>query len=422
MDFKDTFSRACLQWGGWTDLVELTEFYNSSERPISVLNTQGWEWRSSALHSPKGTLGSPPWMDAIGMQDIRAMTTLCPYCMNAFGGWEWPIRCHNPSRPAHIAYNMRAAYPRLLYTLSWPPTPLDLLHVDFTSIVTTLELNKSPKVANIVVFQDHFMKHVLAYVTPDQTAKTVANFLYQGYISILGPQPGSWVTEVLTLWAVSLMKCPRSLAWRNYGPCLNTHRLMGWWRDHTKTIMRMIRKLGKDKKADWPGHLAEIVHTYNATCSAMTWYSPHYLMFGWRPRLPVNFYFPTFRNPEAPMREASTKCVDEYGATVHDQLRTALREAQAQLTAEAWWQKWYYDQKMGTMDLKPGNLVLVKADAFKRKRKIRDRWEDEVCAVVHQIATDVLFYAGIDQYGQSCILHWNWLLYSSCQRLAFPCV
>ena len=51
--------------------------------------------------------------------------------------------------------------------------PLDLLHVDFTSIETTLESNQSPRVANILVFQDHFTKHMLAYVTPDQTAKTV---------------------------------------------------------------------------------------------------------------------------------------------------------------------------------------------------------------------------------------------------------
>ena len=64
--------------------------------------------------------------------------------------------------------------------------PLDLLHVDFTSIETTVELDKSPRVANVLVFQDHFTKHVLAYVTPDQTAKTVAKFLYGGYISIFG--------------------------------------------------------------------------------------------------------------------------------------------------------------------------------------------------------------------------------------------
>ena len=64
--------------------------------------------------------------------------------------------------------------------------PLDLLHVDFTSIETTLEPNQSPRVANVLVFQDHFMKHILAYVTSDQTAKTVAKFLYQGYISFFG--------------------------------------------------------------------------------------------------------------------------------------------------------------------------------------------------------------------------------------------
>ena len=55
--------------------------------------------------------------------------------------------------------------------------PLDLPHIDFTSIETTMEPNQSPRIANVLVFQDHFTKHVLAYVTPDQTAKTVANFL-----------------------------------------------------------------------------------------------------------------------------------------------------------------------------------------------------------------------------------------------------
>ena len=65
-------------------------------------------------------------------------------------------------------------------------TPLGLLHIDFTSIEMTMELNQPPRVANVLVFQDHFTKHVMANVTPDQTAKTVTKFLYQGYISIFG--------------------------------------------------------------------------------------------------------------------------------------------------------------------------------------------------------------------------------------------
>ena len=65
------------------------------------------------------------------------------------------------------------------------------------------------------------------------------------------------------------------------------------------------------------------------------------------------------------------------------------------------------------MDLKPGNLVLVKGDAFKGKRKIRDRLEEETCKVVHEIMTDVPSYELTDQCRWSCILHWNWLLIAS---------
>ena len=62
------------------------------------------------------------------------------------------------------------------------------------------------------------------------------------------------------------------------------------------------------------------------------------------------------------------------------------------------------------MDLKPGDLVLVKADAFHGKRKIKDWWEDEPYEVVHQIMTDVPSYKVTDQHGESCILHCNQLL------------
>ena len=42
--------------------------------------------------------------------------------------------------------------------------------------------------------------------------------------------------------------------------------------------------------------------------------------------------------------------------------------------AEVQRQKWYYDWKIGTIGLKPGDPILVKADAFHGKRKIKDRW------------------------------------------------
>ena len=62
------------------------------------------------------------------------------------------------------------------------------------------------------------------------------------------------------------------------------------------------------------------------------------------------------------------------------------------------------------MDLKPGDLVLVKADAFKGKRKIKGSWKDESCKVVHQIVTDIPSYEVMGQHRQSCILYCNILL------------
>ena len=123
-----------------------------------------------------------------------------------------------------------------------------LLHVDFTSIEMTLELNRLPKVANILVFQDHFMKHVMAYVTPNQTVKTVTKFLYQGYISIFGPWPGSWVIRVLTSWAASLMRCVNSLVWGYCGSCCTTHRWTAWWKDHIKPLCKWSENLEKTKR------------------------------------------------------------------------------------------------------------------------------------------------------------------------------
>ena len=238
----------------------------------------------------------------------------------------------------------------------------------------------------------------------------VTKFLYQGYISIFGAP-----ARLLSDWGANFMSSiidemcnllgVKKLQTMPYHP-----EMSGLVKRSHQTIMQIIGKLGEDKKANWPGHLAEIVHAYNATQSTVMGYSPHYLMFGWRPRFPVNFYFPTFRSTEAPKRGASAKHVDEYVATVHDQLRATLWETEAQSMAEAQRQKWYYDQKVGAMDLKPGDLVLVKADAFQGKRKVKDRWEDEPHEVVHQIVTDIPSYKVMDQHKQSHVLHCNWLL------------
>ena len=220
-------------------------------------------------------------------------------------------------------------------------------------------------------------------------AKNVGKLLNQGYISIFGAlarllsdKGASFMSSVMEEMCKILGV--KQLWTMPYHP--QTNGLVE--RSH-QTIMHMIRKLEEDKKTNWPSHFTEIGHAYNATCSAVMGYSPHYLMFRHRPRLLVDIYIPTVGSSEAPIREASAKHEDKYVASIWDRLRTSLREAQAQSTAESCQQKWYYDRKIGTVNLKPGDLVLVKTDVFRRKRKIKDRWEEDTWEVVHQIATDV---------------------------------
>ena len=126
--------------------------------------------------------------------------------------------------------------------------PLDLLHIDFTSIEMPKELNKLPKVANILVFQDHFTKHVLAYVTPNQTAKTITKFLYQGYISIfraLARLLSDWGANFMSIIINEMCKIlsMKKLQTMPYHP--QTNGLVE--RSH-QTIMRMIGKLGEEKR------------------------------------------------------------------------------------------------------------------------------------------------------------------------------
>ena len=99
--------------------------------------------------------------------------------------------------------------------------------------------------------------------------------------------------------------------------------------------------------------------------------------------------------------------MDEYIASVWDRLRTALQEAQAQSMVEACQQKWYSDRKIGAVNVKPGNLILVKVDACKGKMKIKDRWEEETWEVVHQIMTDIPSYEVANQHRKSQVLHQN---------------
>ena len=174
--------------------------------------------------------------------------------------------------------------------------PGELLHVDFTSIEETVPLKEEPVIQNVLVLQDHFSKYIVAYVVKDQTACTAAETLRNGFFGLFGAPAylisdqgkafmGHIITHLCDLYGVQKLRTsPYHAQTNGQVECMN------------QMITRMIRKLEEDKKACWSEHLPELLLAYNATRSAVTGYSPYYLLFGRRSRMPVDYLFPTLRD------------------------------------------------------------------------------------------------------------------------------
>ena len=247
-------------------------------------------------------------MGAIGMQAIRAMIVLY-HCYGSTFWWPGMISQMQQSIKNCVhCLQHEGDLPKVPLHPIVATAPLDLLHIDFTSIETTMELNWPMSSCSRTISQS-----ILWHMWPPiRQLKWSPHFCIRGYILIFGA-----LARFLSDWGANFMSSitdemcmllgMKKLQTTPYHP--QTNGLVE--RSH-QTIMQMIRKLGKEKKADWPGHLTEIVQAYNATWSTMMGYSPHYLMFGFRPRLLVDFYFPTFSSTDVPMRDASTKHVHKY--------------------------------------------------------------------------------------------------------------
>ena len=279
--------------------------------------------------------------------------------------------------------------------------PLELVHVDFTSVESTMELNKLPSIKSVLVIMDHFTHYALAVMTKDQTAKTIAKVLYERFITVFGMpvkllnNRGANFTSVLEeelCTTFSIQKCQTTA----YHLQCN-----GQVKHFHQTLFRMIGKLASDKKVQWEQHLPELLQAYNSTRSAVTSYSPHYLMFGRHPHLPVDFYFPT-KGTYVHSRHVHAN-VEE----VRKSFKEAYTKAHLQTNSEAEWQKWYYDRATSTVQLMPGDIILMKLDAFQGKRKAKDRWSEVEYVVTCQVANDVPTYEVKDDGRNVKVAHHN---------------
>ena len=92
-----------------------------------------------------------------------------------------------------------------------------------------------------------------------------------------------------------------------------------------------------------------------------------------------------------------------------DASRKLTQRLTSRQNCEAEKQKCYYDQATSTAQLVPGDIVLMKNDAYQGKRKVKDWWSETECVVVCQVAGGIPAYEVKDEAGNIKTVHHNQL-------------
>ena len=117
--------------------------------------------------------------------------------------------------------------------------------------------------------------------------------------------------------------------------------------------------------------------------------------------MPIDLLFPTHQ------AQGLTRTIDKYVANLYDRLRDSLKIVQDCAEKEARRQKRLYNRKVGAVELRPGDRVLVRHDAFRgQRRKLKNRWGDELHTVVSRVADRIPAYVVKNNHtGKRKIVH-----------------
>ena len=101
----------------------------------------------------------------------------------------WPMMAENCCtivRGCPHCQAFEGEVPRTPLCLIQAYASLELVHLDYTSIESTMELNKPPVVKNVLVMTGYFTRYALAVVMKDQMAKMVVKVFYEHFIAVFG--------------------------------------------------------------------------------------------------------------------------------------------------------------------------------------------------------------------------------------------
>ena len=251
--------------------------------------------------------------------------------------------------------------------------PFELISIDF------IHLEKSVGgYEYILTVVDHFTRYAQAYSTTNKSARTAAEKIFNDFILRFGfparihHDQGTEFENHLFHQLEQLTGIKRSRT-TPYHPMGNAQ-----CERFNQTLLSMLRTMAETQKSRWREHVNKMCFAYNCTRNDSTGYSPFELLFGRKPRLPIDIIFGQTDIPTA-------KSYPEYVKNFQDALTEAYKIASEKTMISTAAGRDDYNKKVRSSDLKPGDRVLVK-NVLDRggPGKLRSFWEDKVYIVLNR--------------------------------------
>ena len=145
-----------------------------------------------------------------------------------------------------------------------------------------------------------------------------------------------------------------------------------------RTIINLLKSLEPAQKKDWKNYVRKLCYAYNCTVNRSTGYSPHFLMFGRDPKIPIDIIL----DREVTVKGPQSKFVQQWKQSFDK----AIKTAQKHHAVDKQKAKNQYDKTSFGEDLEKGDHVIIKNLSERGGTgKLRSFYESEAYVVVEKV-------------------------------------